>query len=135
MDLLKAMMISASGMKAQSVRMRIISENLANSDSLPSSPDAAPYRRKVVSFADVLNRKEGTTEVKVTRVDFDKSEFGKRYQPGHPAADGDGYVRTPNVNSLLEIMDLKQAQRSYEANINAIETAKSMVTRTIELLR
>lgn len=135
MDLSKAMLISASGMKAQSVRMRIISENLANSDSLPSSPNAQPYRRKVVSFADVLNRKEDVTEVKVGKVDFDKSEFGKRYQPGHPAADADGYVQTPNVNSLLEVMDLKQAQRSYEANINAIETAKSMITRTIELMR
>lgn len=135
MDLLKAMMISASGMKAQSVRMRIISENLANSDSLPSSPDATPYRRKVVSFADELNRRENINEVKVSRVEFDRSEFGKRYQPGHPAADADGYVQTPNVNSLLEVMDLKQAQRSYEANINAIETAKSMMTRTIELLR
>ena len=135
MDLSKAMMISASGMKAQSVRMRIISENLANSDSLPSGPNDAPYRRKVVSFSEMLDRKTGVNEVRVSDVGVDRSEFGKRYQPGHPAADADGYVQTPNVNSLLEVMDMKQAQRSYEANINAIETAKAMISRTIELLR
>ncbi|MDA5193232.1 flagellar basal body rod protein FlgC [Govanella unica] len=135
MDLSKAMMISASGMKAQSVRMRVISENLANSDSLPNTAGTDPYRRKVVSFADVLNRKDGIHEVKVTNVGVDKSDFGKRYQPGHPAADGDGYVQTPNVNSLMEVMDMKQAQRSYEANINAVETSRAMISRTIELLR
>lgn len=135
MDLSKAMMISASGMKAQSLRMRIISENMANADSLPSRPEDDPYRRKTVSFANVLNRAAGVEEVKVRRVDFDRSDFGMTYQPGHPGADADGYVRTPNVNTLLEVMDMRQAQRSYEANINAIETARGMVMRTIDLLR
>lgn len=135
MDLSKAMMISASGMKAQSLRMRIISENMANADSLPSRPGDDPYRRKTVSFANVLNREAGVEEVKVRRVGFDRSDFGMTYQPGHPGADADGYVRTPNVNTLLEVMDMRQAQRSYEANINAIETARGMVMRTIDLLR
>ncbi len=135
MDLSKAMMISASGMKAQSVRMRVISENMANSDSMANTPDGEPYRRKIVSFADAMNRQTNTNEVRVSRVEFDQSDFGRRYQPGHPGADAEGYVRTPNVNSLLEVMDMKQAQRSYEANINAIDTAKTMITRTIDMLR
>ncbi len=135
MDLSKSMLISASGMKAQSLRMRIISENMANADSLPSSPEQDPYRRKTVTFANVLNRQAGVEEVKVRRVDYDRSEFGMTYQPGHPGADADGYVRTPNVNTLLEVMDMRQAQRSYEANVNAMETARTMMMRTIDLLR
>jgi len=135
MDLTKSMMISAAGMKAQSVRMRIISENLANADSLANTPDAEPYRRKVVSFGTELNRELGIEEVTIDRVQFDKSEFGKRYQPGHPGADAEGYVRTPNVNSLLEVMDIKQAQRSYEANLNAIDASKKLIMGTIDLLR
>jgi flagellar basal-body rod protein FlgC len=135
MDLTKSMMISAAGMKAQSVRMRIISENLANADSLASTPDAEPYRRKVVSFGTELNRELGIEEVTIDKVQFDKSEFGKRYQPGHPGADAEGYVRTPNVNSLLEVMDIKQAQRSYEANLNAIDASKKLIMGTIDLLR
>lgn len=135
MDLSKSLMISASGMKAQSLRMRVISENMANSDSLPSNPADDPYRRKVVSFSNVLNRKMGVDEVKVNKIEFDRAEFGTTYQPGHPGADADGYVRTPNVNMLLEVMDMRQAQRSYEANINAMETSKTMIMRTIDLLR
>lgn len=135
MDLSKSMMISAAGMKAQSVRMRIISENLANADSLASTPDDEPYRRKVVSFGTELDRQLGLEQVTIDRVQFDKSEFGKRYQPGHPGADPEGYVRTPNVNTLLEVMDMKQAQRSYEANLNAIDSAKTLMMRTIDLLR
>lgn len=135
MDLSKSLLISASGMKAQSLRMRVISENMANSDSLPSTPADDPYRRKVVSFSNELNREMGVDEVKVKKIEFDRAEFGTTYQPGHPGADADGYVRTPNVNMLLEVMDMRQAQRSYEANINAMETSKTMIMRTIDLLR
>ena len=135
MDLSKSLMISAAGMKAQSVRIRVISENLANADSLASSPTDTPYRRKVVSFSNELDRKLGMHEVKIDGVTFDRSEFGKRYQPGHPGADADGYVRTPNVEPLLEVMDMRQAQRSYDANLNAADTAKNMIMRTIDLLR
>lgn len=135
MDLSKAMMISASGMKAQSVRMRVISENIANADSVANTPGADPYRRKTVTFSDVLNRKDGIREVRVDKVGTDQSEFGRTYKPGHPGADAAGYVQTPNVNGLVEVMDMKQAQRSYEANINAVETSRAMITRTIELLR
>lgn len=135
MDLSKSMMISAAGMKAQAMRIRIVTENLANADSMAGSPEDEPYRRKVVTFSNELNRKTGISEVQIDKVDLDRSEFGKRYQPGHPGADAEGYVRTPNVNTLLEVMDMKQAQRSYDANLNASEASKNMLMRTIDLLR
>ncbi|WP_138380187.1 flagellar basal body rod protein FlgC [Luteithermobacter gelatinilyticus] len=135
MDLSKAMMISAAGMKAQTVRMRVISENLANADSVALSPDQDPYRRKVVTFVNELDRELGVQRVKVNDVKFDQSNFGLRYDPGHPAADENGYIKTPNVNSLVEAIDMKQAQRSYEANLNAIDVSKNMIMRTIDLLR
>lgn len=135
MDLLKSLMISASGMRAQSVRMRVISENLANANSVAPSPDVDPYRRKVVSFEDVLDRTLGVDLLKVDKVEEDSSKFESKYDPGHPAADINGYVKMPNVNPFVEMMDMRQAQRSYEANLNMIETAKSMMARTVEILR
>lgn len=135
MDLSKAMMISAAGMKVQGTRMRIIAENLANSSSVASAPGVDPYRRKTVTFINVLDSETGINRVKVNRVTFDQSEFGLRYEPDHPAADANGYLKTPNVNSLIEAMDMKQSQRSYEANLNAIEASKKMMMRTLDLLR
>ncbi len=134
MDLIKSMMISAAGMRAQNTRMRIIAENLANAQSVASRPGEDPYRRKVVSFKNQLDRELGVPLVKVDRVRTDQSEFGKRFDPGHPAADAQGYVKLPNVRPLVETMDMRQAQRSYEANLNAIEASKQMLLRTIELL-
>ncbi len=135
MDLSKAMMISAAGMKAQSVRMRVIAENLANASSSATAPGVDPYRRKVVTFANVLDTELGITRVKVKKVTFDRSDFGLRFEPGHPAADKNGYIKTPNVNGLVEATDMKQSQRSYEANLNAIEVSKNMMMRTLDLLR
>lgn len=135
MDLVKTLRISAAGMQAQGTRMRTISENLANADSLPTEPGGQPYRRKMVTFKNMLDKQVGAEMVKADKVITDKSDFLKRYDPSHPAADADGYVQTPNVNSLIEIMDLRQAQRSYEANLNVIETSKTMLLRTIDLLR
>jgi len=135
MDLQKAMRVSASGMAAQSTRMRVIAENLANSDSLGETPGAEPYRRTTVSFRNVLDRQLGTDTVRTSRIGTDKGALARRYEPNHPAADGEGYVLAPNVNNLIEAMDMRQAQRSYDANINVIETSKSMITRTIDLLR
>jgi flagellar basal-body rod protein FlgC len=135
MDLAKTLRISAAGLEAQGTRMRTISENIANADSLASEPGGQPYRRKMVTFKNVLDKQAGADMVKADKVISDKSEFQKRYDPSHPAADGDGYVMTPNVNSLIEVMDLRQAQRSYEANLNVIETSKTMLLRTIDLLR
>jgi flagellar basal-body rod protein FlgC len=135
MDLVKTLRISAAGMQAQGTRMRTISENLANADSLPTEPGASPYRRKMVTFKNVLDKQVGAEMVKADKVIADKSDFQKKYDPSHPAADAEGYVQTPNVNSLIEVMDLRQAQRSYEANLSVIETSKTMLLRTIDLLR
>ena len=131
MDLVKTLRISAAGMQAQGTRMRTISENLANADSLASEPGGQPYRRKMVTF----DKQIGAEMVKADKVVTDKAEFKKRYDPSHPAADAEGYIQTPNVNPLIEVMDLRQAQRSYEANLNVIETSKTMLLRTIDLLR
>ena len=133
-QLIKSIMVSASGLRAQSERMRVISENLANADSLPQAPGLDPYRRKTVSFKSVLDREQNVDLVKIKKVGFDRSGFKKEYDPGHPGADNDGYVLKPNVNSLIEAMDMREAQRSYEANINALETARTMLMRTIGIL-
>ncbi len=135
MDLLKSLLISASGMRAQSVRMRVISENLANANSVAPSPNEDPYRRKVVSFEDEMDRQTGVELLKVNKIDEDPSKFESKYDPGHPAADANGYVKMPNVNPFVEMMDMRQAQRSYEANLTMIETAKSMLSKTVEILR
>jgi flagellar basal-body rod protein FlgC len=135
MDISKVLHISAAGMSAQTMRLRTIAENMANADSLGESPGAAPYARKLVTFKNVLDRKLGASTVKVDKITKDQAEFQKRFDPQHPAADKDGYVLTPNVNSLVELMDMRQAQRSYEANLSVIEVSKSMLARTIDLLR
>ncbi|PCJ34598.1 MAG: flagellar basal body rod protein FlgC [Alphaproteobacteria bacterium] len=135
MELSKAMMISAAGMKAQGTRMRVIAENIANAKSVALSPDSDPYRRKVVTFSNEVDRELGFSRVKVNKVTHDQSDFGMRFEPGHPAADENGYIKTPNVNGLIEAMDMKQSQRSYEANLNSIEVSKKMMMRTLDLLR
>jgi flagellar basal-body rod protein FlgC len=135
MDLSKSMKISAAGMESQSARMRTIAENLANADSVAETPGADPYRRKVLTFKNVLDRSTGANLVQADRVMRDQSQFSKRFDPNHPGADKDGYVLAPNVNSLIEVMDMRQAQRSYEANLSVIEVSKTMILRTIDLLR
>jgi flagellar basal-body rod protein FlgC len=133
-QLIKSIMVSASGLRAQSERMRVIAENMANADSLPQAPGLDPYRRKTVSFKSLLDREQNVNLVKIKKVGFDRSDFSKVYDPGHPGADNDGYVLKPNVNTLIEAMDMREAQRSYEANVNALETARSMLMRTIGIL-
>lgn len=137
MELTDAMNISASGMKAQSMRMRVISENLANADTTPDKPGVDPYRRKTISFKTVLDRTSGESveKVDVGGIQRDQGEFRLKYDPTHPAADEKGYVRLPNVNSLIETMDMREAQRSYEANLSAIELSRSMMMKTIDMLR
>ena len=135
MDLQDSLIISASGLRAQSVRMRVIAENIANSDSVAPAPGQDPYRRKIVTFKTVLEREIGVETVKADKITFDQSDFGKKYDPGHPAADANGYIATSNVSGLVESMDMRQAQRSYQSNLNAMETAKTMAMRTLELLR
>lgn len=135
MDLSKNLLISASGMKVQNVRMRIIAENLANQDSVATGPGQDPYRRKSLSFQNMVDRETGLKTVSVKEVLYDQSEFGSRYDPGHPAADEIGYIKTTNVNGLVEMMDMKQAQRSYESNLNAMDVSKNIIMRTVDLLR
>ncbi|MBB6124311.1 flagellar basal body rod protein FlgC [Sphingobium subterraneum] len=135
MDLQKSVGISASGLRAQSLRMRVIAENLANADSVANTPGGTPYRRRVATFKAQIDRVSGGTTVAVTGIQGDKSDFPRSYQPGNPAADAAGYVLTPNVNTLTETADMKAAQRSYEANVNAIEAARGLTMRTIDLLK
>lgn len=134
-DLFKAMSISAAGMKAQGTRLRVISENVANADSLPQDPNQLPYQRKVVTFKNELDRRAGVDTVRIDKITTDKSEFNKQFDPNHPAADENGYVLTPNVNTLIEMMDMREAQRSYEANLSVIKASKSMLQSTIDVLR
>ncbi len=135
MELMKAIKISAAGMRAQGVRMKTIAENIANAESLSPVPGQDPYRRKIVTFRNVLDRKLGVELVEVRDIERDKSAFKKRFDPSHPASDKDGYVRMPNVSPLVEMMDMREAQRSYRANLSIIKVAKSMISRTIDLLR
>lgn len=135
MDLVESLHISAAGLESQGTRLRTIAENVANSDSTAQVPGGEPYRRKVVTFANELNRELGLETVQVTGVVPDRSEFGRRFDPGHPAADGKGYVLTPNVNALLEMADMREAQRSYEANLKVIQSSRAMLQQTVDLLR
>lgn len=135
MDFVKALKISAAGMRAQGMRLRVLAENIANADSVPDAPGSQPYRRKLVSFENALDRATGINLVRVKRVLEDQSEFGKRYEPNHPAADATGYVQMPNVKPLLEMMDFREAQRSYEANMSVLRASRGMLQRTVELLR
>ncbi|UTW57259.1 flagellar basal body rod protein FlgC [Kordiimonas sp. SCSIO 12603] len=135
MDLQKAMMASAAGLRAQTVRMRVISENIANQNSVASDPGADPYRRKIVTFSSELDRANGVALVQADGIDYDQAEFGKKYDPGNPAADASGYIKTSNVNGLIELMDMRQAQRTYQSNLNALEASRRMATMTLELLR
>ena len=135
MDFLKTMAIAASGLRAQAGRMRIISENIANADSTPSNPNAEPYRRKVPTFQTEVDRSLDVKLVELGKTRTDNSDFRIKYEPGHPAADKNGNVRLPNVNSLLEMSDMRDAQRSYEANINVISATRRMLQRTIDILK
>jgi flagellar basal-body rod protein FlgC len=134
-DLERSMGVSASGMKAQSSRLRVTAENLANAQSTALVPGGDPYRRKTVSFADRLDRELGASVVEVARYGVDPSAFPERHEPGHPAADGDGNVKEPNVNPLIELMDMREAQRSFEANLQAQQQARSMLQKTLDLMR
>ncbi len=135
MDLDRALRISAAGMAAQSTRLRVVAENLANRDSTGESAGADPYRRRTISFSSRLDRELGLDTVQVSRIGTAPGDFPKRYDPAHPAADAQGYVKTPNVDSLVEVMDMREAQRSYNANLSVLETTRGMLQRAIEALR
>ena len=135
MDLTRALDISAAGMAAQTGRLRVIAENLANQDTNGSTPGADPYRRKTVTFANRMDRALGVATVQLSQVGRDAGAFPRRYDPGHPAADAQGYVRAPNVNDFVELMDMREADRSYDANLAVLQTTRGMLVRTIGLLK
>lgn len=135
MDLDTSMQLAFSGMTAQGHRLKVIAENLANADSTPKTPGGDPYRRKIVSFRSVLDRNLGVTTVKPGPVRDSLGDFERRYDPANPVADADGYVKLPNVNPLVEIMDMRDAQQNYQANLTVIDAAKAMIARTLDLLR
>jgi flagellar basal-body rod protein FlgC len=135
MDFLKSIAIAASGLRAQAGRMRVISENVANAESTAPRAGANPYRRKIPTFRSEMDRALDAKVVALGPVRTDSSDFRTKYEPGHPAADGNGYVRYPNVNSVVEMTDMRDAQRSYEANLNVIGATRRMIQRTIDILR
>jgi flagellar basal-body rod protein FlgC len=135
MDFIKSLNVAASGLRAQMGRMRIISENIANSDSVSQTPGGDPYRRRIVTFSSELDRTLGANVVKLGPVETDTSDFLIRHEPGNPAADAKGDVKYPNVNTLVEMTDLRDAQRSYEANVNVITATRRMLQRTIDILK
>lgn len=135
MDLFKSIAVAASGLRSQSGRMRVIAENLANADSGPDRAGAEPYRRKIPTFQRHIDRELDAQVVDLGRVQRDQSPFRTKFDPGHPAANAVGQVQMPNVNSLIETMDMREAQRSYEANLNLISSTRRMIQRTIDILR
>ena len=134
-DFTRSMGIATSGLRAQAGRMRVISENIANADSTGSSPGADPYRRKVPTFTSQLDRALDAKTVGLGRVVPDTSNFRTKYEPSNPAADQNGYVKYPNVNPLVEMTDMREAQRSYEANLNIIGATRRMIQRTLDILK
>ena len=134
-DFLSSLQIAATGLHAQTARMRVIAENLANVDSAGKTPDEDPYRRRIPTFKAVFDDEIGGTGVEIGRLLYDKTDFQSRYEPGHPAADEHGYVRYPNVDPMIEAMDMREAQRTYEANLNVITVSRQMLGRTLDILR
>jgi flagellar basal-body rod protein FlgC len=135
MDFVKSIAIAASGLRAQAGRMRVLSENIANADSTAQTPGEDPYRRRIPTFVSQLDRALDARVVGLGPVRTDPGEFQSKYQPGHPAANAQGYVKFPNVNSLVELTDMREAQRSYEANVNVIGATRRMIARTLDILR
>lgn len=135
MDIATSMLVAASGMRAQSARMRTIAENIANANSTARSPDGDPYRRKIATITSSFDRELNATTVQAGTPAPDMSDFRTQYDPGNPIADKQGYVKLPNVNPLVEIMDMREAQASYEANLNVLDSSKTMMARTIDLLK
>ncbi len=135
MDLSRALAISAQGMDVQTTRLRVIAENLANQDTTGSTPGADAYRRKTITFENRFDRALGAQALKVKAIGRDQSDLPKRFDPANPAADAQGYVKTPNVNSFVEVMDMREAQRSYNANLQVLEVSRGMLTRVIGMLK
>lgn len=134
MDLLSSIKVSESGMKSQSSRLLIVSQNIANKGSTALSPGGDPYRRKTIYFHNKFDPKSGVELVEVARYGNDHSQFKMKLQPYHPAANKKGYVLYPNVDDVIENTDIQEAQLSYNANLNALALTKSMIIRTLDIL-
>jgi len=134
-DLNQTLHVSATGMDAQTARLRVIAQNIANQDSTGSSPGSDPYRRQTIAFESVMNQAEGVQTVQVKNIGTDKSDLPLRYDPANPAANRQGYVKLPNVNSFVEVMDMKEAERTYSANLAVMQATRGMLNKTIELLK
>lgn len=134
-DFTTSLYVAAAGMRAQSGRMRIIAENLANADSTSATTNGEPYRRRIATMTSSFDRELNSTVVTMGKPVNDKAEFRMQYDPGNPAADKQGYVYLPNVNALVEMMDMRDAQRSYEANLQVMDASRTMLSRTVDLLR
>ena len=134
-DFLSSLKIAATGLHAQNARMRVIAENLANADSAGKSPTDEPYRRRIPTFQAIMDSDAGGEVVQVGKIALDMSDFQERYEPGHPAADKNGYVKYPNVDPLIEAMDMREAQRTYEANLNVVSVTRQMLGRTLDILK
>jgi flagellar basal-body rod protein FlgC len=135
MDFIKSIAIAATGMRAQAGRMRVISENIANADSTAQSPGGDPYRRRIVTFRSQLDRELGAQVVALGHIAADSSDFHLKHEPDNPMANTKGDVKYPNVNALVEMTDLRDAQRSYEANLNVITATRRMLQRTLDILK
>lgn len=133
--LVSALKVSASGLEAESTRLRIVSENIANARSTGDVAGADPYRRKTVSFAAEVDRASGASTVQIDRLGTDDSDFSTEFDPGNPAADSKGMVKMPNVNILVEMADMREANRSYEANLQTTRQARDLISATIDLLK
>ncbi len=127
--------IAAAGMSAQSERLSIISQNIANAQSTGTTPGGEPYRRKTISFKSEIDRVSGATLVKVAEYGLDQSPFEVEWGPQNPAADKNGYVKMPNVNLLTEMADMREANRIYQANLQVFRRSRELVSMTIDLLR
>ena len=134
-DFARSMSIATSGLRAQAGRMRVISENIANADSTAATTGGDPYRRKVPTFVNQLDRVLDAKTVSLGAIKRDQSDFRTKYEPSNPAADANGYVKYPNVNPLVEMTDMRDAQRSYEANLNIISATRRMIQRTLDILK
>lgn len=130
-----ALKIAGSGLESQSTRLRIVSENIANSRSTGDTPGAEPYRRKTVTFGSELDKASGADLVAVKKLGVDRSDFVEEYDPGNPAADSRGFVKMPNVNVLIEMADMREANRTYEANLQTVKQARDLIASTINLLK
>jgi len=135
MDLSKSMTVAASGMRAQTDRMKVIAENIANANSTSPVKGGDPYRRKIATVTQNFDSELGATLVNAGKPLTDKSDFKSQYDPGNPNADKQGYVKLPNVDSLVEIMDMRDAERSYEADLQMMQTTKQMMAGTVDLLK